>query len=298
MDIGTAKVPAAERSVTYHCLDLVDPTYDYNIADYQRDARASVEALRAVGKLPVFCGGSGLYLRAALDAFNLDQGQSAPDLALRAQLSARADAIGAEAFHAELAARDPESAALIHPHNVRRVVRAFEFLAAGSTYAQEQASFSSFAPYYQTLYLGIDVDNQVLYGQIDRRVAAMFAQGLVAEVRGLRKRYGHLGQTASQAIGYKQLLPLIQGSAAGTQPDAATLAAAQAQIAQETRHFAKRQRTWFKRDARIHWIDATAAMRACLEEVAAGGDTQQAEKTYHACLLTQAELLVQAAFMI
>ena len=273
MDIGTAKLPAGERSVPYHCIDLVNPDVFYTAALYQRDARAAIKDIRARGRIPVMCGGTGLYLRAALDDFVFDKSRAGggrrenlenldnhdnhendfennrANHELRAELTAQAEAMGKGAFHALLAKRDPASAALIHPNNLRRVIRAFELLAANTTYAQQQAGFSSYKAFYSTCYLGIEVSPAVLYEVIDRRVDALLEAGLLGEAHGLVAAGYKDAPGFSQAIGYKELLGVITGSG--------DLKTAAEQIKQATRRYAKRQRTWFGRDNRIRWIDAT-----------------------------------------
>ncbi|HBT95911.1 MAG TPA: tRNA (adenosine(37)-N6)-dimethylallyltransferase MiaA [Coriobacteriia bacterium] len=308
MDIGTAKTPVAERSVSYHCMDLVDPDFAYTAALYQREARRVIDGLLDSGKPAVVCGGTGLYVRAALDDFRFDENrelykergregiggetadvasvEAAPVLSplekeshpistsslsmakrrsddLRQQLNAQAEKLGSEAFYALLAERDPESAALIHPNNVRRVVRAFEFLQAGSSYAKQHTGFESFKAVYPTHFIGISVEHEVLYESIERRVDAMMAAGLLDEVESLIDA-GHKDAPAiRQGIGYKELIPVLDGSR--------SLDEAVAEIKQSTRRYAKRQRTWFKRDPRIVWIDATDEHRMRLAGEMDGG---------------------------
>jgi tRNA dimethylallyltransferase len=257
MDIGTAKTPPAERSVPYHCIDLVDPGEPFTAALYQRHAREAIDGLLASGRPAVLCGGTGLYLRAALDDFSLDEGRDEAD-DLRSRLQAQADELGAVAFHALLASRDAKSAALIHPNNVRRVVRAFEFLEQGGSYAQRHQGFSDFRAVYPTRFIGIAVLPQLLYGVIERRVDSMIAFGLMTEVEGLLRAGFGKSLSAQQAIGYKELLPVL----AGEKP----LAEAVAEIKQATRRYAKRQGTWFRRDKRIQWLEASDLHSAVLDD--------------------------------
>jgi tRNA dimethylallyltransferase len=246
MDIGTAKLPIDQRSVPYHCLDLVDPGSEFNAALYQRAARAAIDDILVRGKLPIVCGGTGLYVRAALDCFSLDENSESPAKPLRQQLTAEAEALGAERFHAKLAAVDPDSAALIHPNNLRRVVRAFELLDAGSSYAQQSAGFNDYQEFYSTTYFGINVETPELYQRINLRVDSMMTEGLIEEVKQLQAAGFNEALNAAQAIGYKELLPVLTGDI--------DLEVAVEQIKQATRRYAKRQRTWFKRDKRINWI--------------------------------------------
>ncbi len=251
MDIGTAKLPLSQRSVCYHCIDLVEPGKEFNASLYQQAARAAIDDILARGKQPILCGGTGLYVRAALDDFSLGEdapGADAIRLERRQRLEVEARELGADAFHAKLAALDPRSAELIHPNNIRRVVRAFEWLEEGSSYAEQAASFDTYKEVYPTIYLGLDMSREYLYPRINARVEQMIEQGLPDEVRRLVAAGYEQALTAQQAIGYKELLPVLRGE----QP----LATAIAEIQQATRHYAKRQKTWFRRDKRIHWLDA------------------------------------------
>jgi tRNA dimethylallyltransferase len=287
MDIGTAKVPPEQRGVAYHCVDLVAPDEQFNAFQYQKTARLALEDMYARGKQPILCGGTGLYIRAALEDFvgegedssstglisaapdSCSAGTSAPADAAngdcstdpasspraerRQCLNALAEELGPEAFHARLAAADPESAALIHPHNVRRVVRAFEWLEEGSSYAQQASGFATHDAMYPAVYLGLDMSREQLYARIDARVREMVVHGLLEEVRTLLcEGYGQ-ALTAQQAIGYKELITVVSDDAEG---EDASLEAAITQIQQATRHYAKRQLSWFRRDERIHWLDA------------------------------------------
>jgi tRNA dimethylallyltransferase len=186
---------------------------------------------------------------------------------LRSELQAQADELGAVAFHALLAARDPESAALIHPNNTRRVIRAFELLEQGMSYARQHEGFADFTAIYPTRFIGLSAEPAVLYELIDRRTDNMIAAGLLDEVRALITEGFREAATAQQAIGYKELVPVLEGSC--------TLEDATAEIKQATRRYAKRQRTWFRRDARIEWIDTTDLHRARLAgELSTQGFTQ------------------------
>jgi tRNA dimethylallyltransferase len=261
MDIGTAKMPPAERSVAYHCLDLVWPDQEFNAALYQRYARAAIDDVLSRGKVPVVCGGSGLYIRAALDDFTLDDAANPANTALRQSLEEEAGNLGPLAFHAKLAERDPQSARLIHPHNVRRVIRAFEFLEQGSSYAQRSSGFDSYNAYYRCRYIGLDLAPAALYERIDVRVDRMIAAGLVQEVARLVDEGFGQALASQQAIGYKELVPVVAKQL--------SLVEAVAQIKLATRHFAKRQRSWFKRDTRIAYLDARLSTDELLDKLTA-----------------------------
>lgn len=268
MDIGTAKIPANKRRVPYHCLDIAVLDTAFTAALYQRAARASISELLLRGCKPVVCGGTGLYVRAALDDLDFsgdadgasggdaDGASGAEKGGLRARLSEEAAALGPAAFHARLAAVDAESAALIHPNNVRRVIRAFELLEQNMSYARRAGGFVALPAYYPTRYLGIEVSPALLYSVLDKRVDALMAAGLLDEVRSLADA-GHAGTSGfSQAIGYKELYGFLAGER--------TLDDAVAAVKQATRRYAKRQRTWFKRDGRISWIEADDLHEALL----------------------------------
>jgi tRNA dimethylallyltransferase len=242
LDVGTAKLTAAERArVPHHLLDVLDVTETASVAAYQRDARAVVERLLAAGRTPVLTGGSGLYVQAVLD--ELDFPGTDPDL--RAGLEAELDREGPAALHARLAEVDPAAAAIVLPSNGRRIVRALEVIAlTGRPFPARLRTDG--VPRYGAVLLGVDRDTAELDVRIGRRVARMFAAGLVAETRGLLPGLRE-GRTASRALGYQQVLDALDG--------AGDLGAAAAATVLATRRFVRRQRSWFRRDRRIHWLD-------------------------------------------
>jgi tRNA dimethylallyltransferase len=247
MDIGTAKRPVAERRVPYHCLDLVEPGRPYSAALFQRDARGVIDAILDSGTWPVVVGGTGLYVRAALDEMGFPSGDTTSPA--RARYEALADELGPEVLHELLVQRDPASAVLIHANNVRRVVRALEMSDEGASYAEQAAGFSRRSSVYPTLWIGLEVDRPVLYERIDARVDGMMESGLLAEVEALLAAGYRDAVTAAQAIGYKELVDVLErGSDVG---------AAVGSIKQATRRYAKRQMTWFRADPRIHWLNVT-----------------------------------------
>jgi tRNA dimethylallyltransferase len=248
MDIGTAKQPLSERRVPYHCVDLVEPGAAYSAALYQIDARAAFADIHGRGRRPVLVGGTGLYVRAALDEMEFPAGDY--DSPVRAEIESRADSLGPEGLHRLLEERDPGSAALIHPNNVRRTVRALEILETGGpTYARQVAHFTERRLSVPAVLLGITMERSTLYARIDERVEHMLETGLLDEVARLLDSGYRDAMTASQAIGYKELVPVIEGSAGIDQ--------AAESIRQATRRYAKRQLTWFRADPRISWVDVT-----------------------------------------
>lgn len=237
LDIGTAKLtPQQQGGVPHHLLDVLDVTETASVAAYQRAARAVVERLLAAGRTPVLVGGSGLYVQAVVDELEFP----GTDPALRVELEAELAQRGTAALHARLAAVDPAAAAAILPSNGRRIVRALEVIAlTGRPFVARLPA--SPVPRYDAVLLGVDRPTPELDERIARRVARMFAAGLVDETRGLLPGLAQ-GLTASRALGYQQIL---------TEPDLGTAAAL---TVTATRRFVRRQRSWFRRDRRIVWL--------------------------------------------
>jgi tRNA dimethylallyltransferase len=243
MDVGTAKLTPSERAgVPHHLLDVLDVTDTATVAAYQREARAVVERLLATGRTPVLVGGSGLYFQAVVDDLEFP----GTDPALRAELEAELAEHGSAALHTRLAAVDPAAAEVVLPSNGRRIVRALEVVAlTGKPFPARLPT--SGAPRYDAVLLGIDRSTDELDLRVARRVARMFASGLVEETRGLLARGLREGPTASRALGYQQVVAALDG--------AGDLATAAAETVVATRRFVRRQRSWFRRDRRIHWLD-------------------------------------------
>lgn len=248
MDVGTAKPAADVRRVPYHCVDLVDPGEPFSAALFQGFARDAIGDIAARGALPIVAGGTGLYVRAALDRMEFPSGEQA-DNPVRERYERFAAENGALALHVLLARRDPAAAAVIHPNNSRRVVRALEMADQGVSYADQLAGFSARESVYDARYIGLSMEREVLYARIDARVDAMMAAGLLGEVERLLDAGLRDALTATQAIGYKEFVPVVEG---GADSDAAVAA-----VKQASRRYAKRQLTWFRSDPRIRWIDVT-----------------------------------------
>jgi len=247
MDVGTAKVPPEARSVPYHCIDLVEPGTPFSAALYQQHARAAIDDILTRGAVPVVCGGTGLYVRAALDDMRFPAGEIASPL--RAELENLAARIGPAALHARLAQVDPASAALIHPNNVRRTIRALEMAAEGTSYAEQATGFADRRSVYPLVLIGLTMRRDLLYARIDERVDRMIQAGLLEEVGRLLASGYREALTARQAIGYKELVPVLE--------EGAPLEEAVAAIKRASRRYAKRQLTWFRADPRVAWIDVT-----------------------------------------
>jgi tRNA dimethylallyltransferase len=243
MDIGTAKLPPAQRGgVPHHLLDIWDVTQTASVADYQQLGRACIDALLARGVTPVLVGGSGLYLRALLD----DIVFPGTDAAVRADLERELEAVGAPRLHQRLAGVDPAAAAAIAPANGRKIVRALEVIAiTGQPFTASLPAYD--APRYGAVQVGLDLPTPVLDARVNARVEVMMAAGLLDEVRQLEAIGLRDGVTASRALGYAQLLAHLDGRL--------TLAQAQTETARATRRFVRRQRSWFRRDPRIHWLE-------------------------------------------
>jgi tRNA dimethylallyltransferase len=259
MDVGTAKQPPQVRRVPYHCLDLVAPGEPYSARLFQIAAREAIDDCMSRGVRPVICGGTGLYVRAALDEMDFVEGESVVS-ADRAHYETLADERGGQALHDLLAERDPASAAVLHPNNTRRVIRALEMADAGVSYAERMAAFSVRRSHYPTDFIGLDMDRGALYRRIDARVDEMVRAGLVDEVRGLLDAGLRDAITAAQAIGYKEIAPVIEAGAG--------LDEAVEMIKQASRRYAKRQLTWFRADPRVTWLDATDSSTALLADAA------------------------------
>lgn len=245
MDIGTAKLTEAERDgVPHHVLDVWDVTEPASVAEYQALARAAVDDIAARGRVPLLVGGSGLYLRAVLEEFSFP----GTDPHLRARLEDELAAVGPGVLHTRLRQRDPAAAAKILPSNGRRIVRALEVIEM--TGAPFTASLPDPVPYYPSVQIGVDRDTAALDERIALRVDAMWAAGLLDEVRDLERRGLRDGRTASRALGYQQALAELDGLM--------TTEEARAETTRATRRFVRRQRSWFRRDPRIHWLDGAS----------------------------------------
>ena len=246
MTIGTAKPTSEEmQGVKHHMIDVAEPEENWSVARYVEAAAACVEDILARGKLPVIVGGTGLYIDSLLSGRTFAGGPV--NEALRQELSERYDEIGAEGLLGELRKVDPERAAKLHPGDKKRIVRALEvFILTGKTITQHDAETKAIPPRWEAAKIALDFENrQDLYDRIDRRVDDMFARGLMDEVRALLDSGVPDDCTAMQAIGYKEAVAALRGET--SEEDA------RARIQQESRRYAKRQLTWFRRDKEIEW---------------------------------------------
>ena len=246
MDIGTAKPSMEERDgVPHHMMDFLDPSADYSAAEYFSDASACIDDILSRRKLPIVVGGTGLYFDTLTGSVSFDE-DGGGDETVRARLWNEYEQNGADALHAHLASIDPESAQNIHKNNVKRVIRAIEvYELTGHTMSERIREAKRRPPRYEALTIGLTTsDRDILYGRIDHRVDVMMEMGLEKEARRIHAMT--LGQTAKQAIGYKELFAYFEGRS--------TLPEAVAAVKQESRRYAKRQLTWFKRNPQIQWI--------------------------------------------
>ena len=243
MDIGTAKLPVAERrGVPHHQLDVLAVTEAASVAAYQRHARGTVEALLAAGRTPVLVGGSGLYVQAVVDELEFP----GTDPAIRGRWESELAAVGAPALHRRLAEVDPAAAEHVLPSNGRRIVRALEVIElTGRPFRATLPGQRT--PRYDAVLIGVDRDTAELDDRVASRVDIMMSAGLVDETRALLAEGLREGRTASRALGYQQVVAALDGSG--------DFAAAAAETVRATRRFVRRQRSWFRRDPRIHWLD-------------------------------------------
>ncbi len=249
MDIGTAKPTAEERArVPHHMIDIAEPHENFSCADYVTLAEAAIRDIDARGKKAIVCGGTGLYLDALLRGADFKEGTT--DGTLRAELLRFAEEHGAEALHARLSSVDPQSAAEIHPNNIKRVARAIEIYETGGVPKSEIDRQSRIgASRFDIKCVGLNYSQrEQLYSRIEQRVDMMIAEGLEAETRALMAEgvFEH-NATAAQAIGYKEIMGYIEGRE--------TLAEAVERLKGATRRYAKRQITWFSRKFYVEQID-------------------------------------------
>ena len=260
MDIGTAKPdPQEQAQVRHHLIDVVNPGEGFSLAQYQKLALSAIKDIQRCAKLPILVGGSGLYVRAVLEGWQLPEAK--PDPELRHQLEKRAADDGGESLYQELMKADPAAAQKIDPRNVRRVIRALE------VYYQTSQAFSRHqskrALAFRTLIIGLTADRKELYRRIDRRVDEMVKRGLVAEVEKLVNMGYDFNLPAMSSIGYKQIAMVLKGEI--------SLEMAVQQIKYETHRFVRHQYAWFRLDdERIHWFDIAQVQEAEIEALVAG----------------------------
>ncbi len=265
MDIGSAKMTEAEmEGVPHYLIDVLDPAEEFDVVRFQEMAKDALGKIYANGHIPIVVGGTGFYIQALL--YDIDFTKQDKDPAYREKLQQYAADKGVEALHLELEKVDPEAAAAIHPNNVKRVIRALEFYhTGGEKISEHNRKEQEKSSPYTYRYFVLTKDRQKLYADIDARVDKMLKDGLVEEVRKLKAAGCDETMTSMQGLGYKEILAYLCGSC--------TLLEAAGRIRENTRHYAKRQITWFKREKDVIWInrsdfpDEEALLQVILEDL-------------------------------
>ena len=247
MDIGSAKITADEmQGIPHYLVDVLEPEEAFNVVRFQEMAKAAMQKIYAGGHIPIVVGGTGFYIQALL--YDIDFTENDSDFSYREELEQTAGDKGAEYLHSLLKQADPEAAEQIHPHNIKRVIRALEFnrKTGQKISAHNEQERRKQSP-YDFAYFVLTDDRKALYERIDRRVDKMMEQGLLEEVRALKDRGIARESVSMQGLGYKELLAYLDGEI--------PLDEAIRIIKRDTRHFAKRQLTWFRRERDVIWID-------------------------------------------
>lgn len=250
MDIGSAKVTKEEMDgVPHHLIDVLDPSEEFNVVRFQEMARAAVKGIYERGKIPIIAGGTGFYIQALL--YDIDFTETDEDNSIREELEEKARTEGASVLHAMLREIDPESAEAIHENNVKRVIRAIEFYRqTGKKISDHNRQEREKSSPYQFLYYVLDLPRELLYSRIEQRVDQMVEQGLVEEVKALQAMGCTRDMVSMQGLGYKEILDYLNGEL--------TLDEAIYILKRDTRHFAKRQLTWFRRERDVRWLESEA----------------------------------------
>lgn len=246
MDIGSAKPTSEELAQAKHYLvDEIDPRQPFSVAEYQKMASAAIREIHGKGKPAIISGGTGLYLNSLL--YEMDFGADVADDGYRKELEDFAAEQGAEALHARLAEKDPAAAERIHPNNIKKVIRALEAVEKGGKAIRPFTEVQKENPLYRPFLIGLTRDRQELYDRINMRVDILMQQGLLEEVTGLFEMGLTEDNISMKGIGYKEIIQHLKGEY--------TLEEAVDKIKQNTRHYAKRQLTWFRRYEKMNWFD-------------------------------------------
>lgn len=250
MDIGSAKITKSEmEGIPHYLIDVLEPEEEFNVVIFQQMAKEAMEKIYANHHIPIVTGGTGFYIQALLNDIAFTETET--DETYRRQLEQQALENGSQWLHDQLKAVDPAAAAGIHHNNVKRVVRALEFYKETGTRISEhnEAERQKQSP-YNFAYFVLNMDRQKLYDRIELRIDQMLEQGLVEEVRKLQEEGCHAGMVSMQGLGYKEILASLQGEC--------TLEEAIRILKRDTRHFAKRQLTWFRREREVCWMEKEA----------------------------------------
>ena len=267
MDIGTAKIrPEEMQGIPHYLIDVLDPWEAFDVVRFQAMAKEALDKIYAAGAIPIVVGGTGFYIQALLYDIDFDENDSETDY--RAELQTFADQHGAEALHDRLRQVDEKSALMIHPNNVKRVIRALEFYhQTGTRISEHNETQRQKESPYRFVYFVLDDERERIYQRIDQRIDQMLEQGLVAEVKQLRDMGCTRDMVSMQGLGYKEILAYLDGEC--------TLEEAVYILKRDTRHFAKRQLTWFRREQEVRWIerqeypDEAAMLQAMLSQLPA-----------------------------
>ena len=252
MDIGTGKVLKQDRRVKHYGLDIVDPNEAYSVALFQSYARDIVEKNSHNDERIILCGGTGFYIRSVIDDYDFPAGEQINN-PIRDRYQEIAREQGSAYIWELLEKEDPASARLIEKKDTKRIIRAFELLEEGTTYAENKSKLQSIGQYYPVCMIGLYIERDVLRSRICNRVDEMFEQGFIEETKVLLDKGFRSFITSSQAIGYKEIVRMLEGEI--------TTEEAKNAIKTSTCRYAKRQMTWFRKDDRISWIDATHLSR-------------------------------------
>lgn len=265
MDIGTAKIrPEEMQDIPHYLIDVLDPWESFDVVRFQTMAKEALEKIYTAGAIPIVVGGTGFYIQALL--YNIDFDENDSETGYRSELQSFADRHGVEALHDRLRQVDEKSADMIHPNNIKRVIRALEFYHQTGTRISEhnEAQRQKESP-YRFVYFVLDDERERIYRRIDQRIDQMLDQGLVAEVKQLRDMGCTRDMVSMQGLGYKEILAYLDGEC--------TLEEAVYILKRDTRHFAKRQLTWFRREHEVRWIerqeypDEAAMLQAMLAQL-------------------------------
>lgn len=255
MDIGSAKIrPEEMQGVRHYLVDELEPWEEFHVVRFQQMAKSAMEQIWSHGHIPILVGGTGFYIQAILYDIDFTENEASP---YRQELEALAQSRGAAYLHEELKKVDPESAEAIHEHNVKRVIRALEFYRmTGKKISEHNEEQRKKESPYRSAYFVLNEDRTVLYDRIEKRIDKMLENGLVDEVKRLKEMGCRRGMVSMQGLGYKEILAYLDGDY--TLPEAVEI------LKRDTRHFAKRQITWFRRERDVIWLNKEDY--ACEEE--------------------------------
>ncbi len=249
MDIGTAKIkPEETEGVPHHLIDVLNPTEDFNVTAFQTMAKQAINEIYSRGRIPIVAGGTGFYIQSLLYDISFEETEVS---SYREELTAYYEAYGAHALHEELKKVDPVSYEEIHENNVKRVIRALEFYHdTGYPISEHNKAQRQKESPYNFEYFVLNDDREILYRRIEKRIDTMIEQGLIEEVQGLLDYGCQPDMVSMQGLGYKEIISYLNGEC--------SLEEAVYILKRDTRHFAKRQLTWFRREKEVTWVDRTA----------------------------------------